>query len=60
VAVVGQDVRTGRRVRFAGGGSPTAPATGTSGYLAGADYRYGRESRAETGEPLAPEEPDRW
>jgi hypothetical protein len=28
------------------------------GRLAGADHRYGRESRAETGEPSAPLEPD--
>ncbi|MCX8038887.1 MAG: FAD-dependent oxidoreductase, partial [Candidatus Sumerlaeia bacterium] len=28
-------------------------------FLAGADFRMGRESRAETGESLAPEQPDR-
>ncbi len=32
---------------------------GTLGYLAGADYRLGREARAEFGEPAAPETPDR-
>lgn len=32
---------------------------GTIGYLAGADYRSGRESRAEFGEELAPETADR-
>ena len=31
---------------------------GTIGYLAGADYRYGRESREEFGESLAPEKAD--
>ena len=31
---------------------------GTIGYLAGADYRYGREGKAEFGESLAPDEPD--
>jgi hypothetical protein len=31
---------------------------GTVGYLAGADYRIGRESRAEFGERIAPEEAD--
>jgi len=30
----------------------------TLGYLAGADYRMGRESKAETGEKSAPAEPD--
>ena len=58
VAVVGQDVRTGRRVRFAGRWFADCTGDGNVGYLAGADYRYGRESRAETGEALAPEEPD--
>jgi hypothetical protein len=31
---------------------------GTLGYLAGADYRMGRESREQTGETLAPNQPD--
>lgn len=31
-----------------------ATGDGTVGFLAGADYRYGREARAEFGEPLAP------
>ena len=31
---------------------------GTVGYLAGADWRMGREARSETGEPWAPEKPD--
>ncbi len=58
-AVIGQDVRTGRRTRFPGRWFADCTGDGTVGYLAGADYRYGRESRAETGEELAPEEPDR-
>ena len=33
---------------------------GTVGYLAGADYRYGREAQVEFGESLAPEEADRF
>lgn len=32
---------------------------GCVGYAAGADYRVGREGRAEYGESIAPEEPDR-
>lgn len=31
---------------------------GTVGYLAGADWRMGREAKGETGEPWAPEKPD--
>lgn len=58
-AVVGQDVRTGRQMRFTGRWFADCTGDGNVGYLAGADYRYGRESRAETGEALAPEEPDR-
>lgn len=58
-AVVGQDVGTGRRMRFTGRWFADCTGDGNLGYLAGADYRYGRESRAETDEPLAPEEPDR-
>ena len=33
---------------------------GTVGYLTGADYRYGREGKAEFGESLAPDEPDNF
>ena len=33
---------------------------GTIGFLAGADYRYGREARSEFGESLAPEEADNF
>lgn len=33
---------------------------GTVGYLAGADYRYGREGKAEFGESLAPDEADKF
>jgi hypothetical protein len=58
-AVVGQDVGTGRRMRFTGRWFADCTGDGNVGYLAGADYRYGRESRAETDESLAPEEPDR-
>jgi hypothetical protein len=57
-AVVGQHVRSGRRTRFRGRWFADCTGDGTVGHLAGADYRYGRESRAETGEPLAPETAD--
>ncbi len=57
-SVTGVDVRTGARTRF------TAPVfadcTGDAcvGARAGADFRMGRESRAETGEEMAPEHGD--
>ena len=59
VAVLGQDVRTGRRTRFPGRWFADCTGDGNLGYLAGADHRYGRESRAETDEEFAPEDPDR-
>ena len=37
-----------------------ATGNGTLGYLAGADYRMGSESRAEFGEPDAPEQADHY
>lgn len=58
-AVIGQDVTTGRRLRFAGRWFADCTGDGSVGYLAGADFHYGRESRDETGEELAPETPDR-
>lgn len=33
---------------------------GTLGYLAGAEYRKGREGKAQFGEQIAPDEPDDW
>ncbi|MBN2477445.1 MAG: FAD-dependent oxidoreductase [Pirellulales bacterium] len=59
VAVLAKDIRSGRVLRFAGRLFADCTGDGTIGYLAGADYRYGRESRAETDEEMAPEEPDR-
>jgi len=57
--VVGRGVVNGERIRF------TAPlfadCTGDAcvGFLAGAEFRMGRESKAETGEEMAPEKGDR-
>ncbi len=59
VAVIGQNTRTGGLTRFAGRWFCDSTGDGNLGYLAGAEYRYGRESRAETGEELAPQKPDR-
>ena len=57
-AVIGTDVRTGARTRFAAPLFVDATGDGTVGVLAGADWRMGRESRAESGEPSAPEKAD--
>jgi hypothetical protein len=58
-AVVARDVRTGRELRYSAPLFTDCTGDGAIGYLAGAEYRYGRESRAETGEALAPETADR-
>ncbi len=57
-AVVGQSIVTGRELRFRGRLFADCTGDGNLGFLAGADYRVGRESRSETGEPLAPEQAD--
>ncbi len=57
-AVIGQDVRTGKRIRFKAPLFVDATGDATIGFLAGADFRMGRESKAETGERNAPEKAD--
>ncbi len=59
VAVLGKNVRTSKELRFAAWLFADCTGDGTIGFLAGADSRMGRESRAETGESMAPEEPDK-
>lgn len=58
-AVIGRDIISGRERRFRGRLFADCTGDGNVGFLAGADFRVGRESQAETGESLAPEEPDR-
>ena len=58
-SVVAQDIRTGGRRRFRGRLFADCTGDGNLGALAGADFREGRESRAETGEDLAPEAGDK-
>ncbi|MGV8094190.1 MAG: FAD-dependent oxidoreductase [Mangrovibacterium sp.] len=53
-SVIAQDVITGKRLEFFAPVFADCSGDGTLGYLAGADYRYGREARSETGETLAP------
>ena len=57
-SVVATEVLTGQTVSYSAPLFADCTGDGTIGYLAGADYRYGRESRSETGEPLAPVVPD--
>ena len=57
-AVIARHIRNSRELRFEAALFADCTGDGTIGYLAGADYRYGRESREETGESLAPEKSD--
>lgn len=56
--IVGKSLTTGEEMRFGGELFADCTGDGVLGYLAGADYRIGRESRQETNEALAPDEAD--
>ena len=58
-AVVARHTLKSTRHRFTSPLFADCTGDGTLGFLAGADYRMGRESRAQTGESLAPEKPDK-
>ncbi len=57
-AIVGQDIRSGKRTRIHGRVFADCTGDGNLGFLAGADFRQGRESKAATREGLAPETAD--
>jgi hypothetical protein len=57
-SVTGRHIRTGKELRFTGRYFADCTGDGAVGFLAGADFRVGRESRAETGERRAPEKSD--
>jgi len=59
VAIVARELTTSRELRFSAPLFADCTGDGTIGYLAGADWRMGRESKAETGESMAPETPDK-
>jgi hypothetical protein len=59
VAVIAQHILDGTQHRFTAPLFADCTGDGNLGYLAGADYRMGREGRAETDEPLAPKQPDK-
>ena len=52
--VIAQDMRTGGRLSFQAPLFVDCTGDGSIGFLAGAEYRAGREARSETGEALAP------
>ena len=57
-SVTGQNVITGERTRFRAPLFADCTGDGAIGFLAGADYRVGREARSEYGEQGAPEHAD--
>ena len=59
VAVIAQHIQKGSRSRFTAPLFADCTGDGTLGYLTGADFRMGRESKGQTGESLAPEKPDK-
>ena len=59
VAVIAKHIESSRELRFPAPLFADCTGDGAVGYLAGADYRYGRESQSETGESLAPEKNDK-
>mgnify|MGYP000615205463 CR=1 FL=1 len=58
-AVVIKHIETGEEQILSAPLFSDCTGDGTIGYLAGADYRMGREARAEYGEDLAPEKADK-
>lgn len=59
IAVVAKDIINSSELRFRAPLFVDCTGDGNIGYLAGADYRMGRESKEQTGESMAPEKPDK-
>jgi len=59
-SVTAREQHSGREFIFSAPLFADCTGDATLGYLAGADFRYGREARTETGELLAPESTDRF
>jgi hypothetical protein len=57
-AVIGRSITTGEEFRFEGKLFADCTGDGNLGALVDADFRVGRESKAETGEPRAPAKAD--
>lgn len=58
-AVVGKNIETGHETKFSAKLFADCTGDGNLGFLVGAEWRSGRESRKETGERRAPEDPDK-
>ena len=58
ISVNGKNIVTGKEMKFKGLLFADCTGDGNLGFLAGADFRMGRENRSETGEPSAPENAD--
>lgn len=58
ISVTGKSIVTGQETKFRGALFADCTGDGSLGILAGADFRMGRESKAETGEDHAPPESD--
>ncbi|MBC8468908.1 MAG: FAD-dependent oxidoreductase [Planctomycetes bacterium] len=59
VAVIAKHIINGSEFSFRAPLFVDCTGDGTLGYLAGAEYRMGRESKEQTGESMAPEKPDK-
>lgn len=59
IAVTGKSIVTGKEYKFRGTLFADCTGDGTLGYLAGADFRVGREAKSETNESRAPETADK-
>jgi len=57
-AVIAKNTRTSRELRFTAPLFSDCTGDGNIGFLAGADYRMGREGKDMTGEGFAPDKPD--
>ncbi len=58
-AVIAKHISNSEELRFEAALFSDCTGDGAIGYLAGADYRMGRESKEQTGESMAPEKPDK-
>jgi len=58
VSVTGRSITSSKEYKFKGKLFADCTGDGNLGFLAGADFRVGREAKSETGEPRAPEKPD--
>jgi hypothetical protein len=59
VAVIAKNIKNSKELRFTAPLFVDCTGDGSVGYLAGADFRMGREGIKETGESLAPKKADR-